>query len=86
MIGADQLDLLLQMTFAESSFSISSFTHWWLFITIGYGFCDTGSESPVSMVISVSGVVPIDVSSYVNCEAYSLRSASSLDLMPGFNL
>ena len=27
MIGADQLDLLLQMTFAVSYFSISSFTH-----------------------------------------------------------
>ena len=28
IMGADQLDLLLRMTFAVSSFSISSFTHW----------------------------------------------------------
>ena len=28
IIGADQLDLLLQMTFAVSSFLISSFTYW----------------------------------------------------------
>ena len=42
-------------------------------MAIGYGFWDTGSELPVSMVISVSGVIPMDVSSLANWEVYSLR-------------
>ena len=53
---------------------------------MGYGFSDTGSESPVSMVISVKGVVLMNVSSLANCVSYSLRSTSNFDWMPGFNL
>ena len=36
-----------------------------------------GSELTVSMVISVNGVVLMDVSSLANCVSYSLRSASN---------
>ena len=79
IVGNDQLDLLLWMTFAVSNFSISSFTHWWFFIAIGYGLCDMGSESLVLMVISTNGVVLMDVSSLGNCVSYSLRSASNCD-------
>ena len=79
MIGIDQLDLLLHITLAIRSFSISSFTHWWFLIAIRYGFWDTGSVLPVLMVISMRGVVPMDISSLANWEAYSFRSASSLD-------
>ena len=86
IIGADQLDLLLQMTFAVSNFSISSLTHWYFFIAIWYGFCDTGSELPVLMVISINGVVLMDVSSLANYDSHSLRSASNFDWMPGFYL
>ena len=78
-MGADQLDLLLWMTFTVSSFSISSFTHCQFFISIGYGFCDTGSELPVAMVISVNDVVLMDVSSLANCVSYSFRSVSNFD-------
>ena len=52
-------------------------------MAIGYGFWDTGSELPMLMVISVSGVVPMVVSSLANWEAFSFRSASSLDLILG---
>ena len=38
---------------------------------MGYGFCDTGLAVPVSIDMLVSVVVPIDVSSCVNCESYS---------------
>ena len=79
IMGADQLDLLLWMTFTVSSFSISSFTHWLLFIAIGYGFCDMSSELPVLMFISVNSVVPMDVSALANCVSYSLRSVSNFD-------
>ena len=41
-----------------------------------------GSELPVSMVISVNGVVLMDVSSLANCDSYSLRSVSNCDWMP----
>ena len=51
IIGTDQLDLLLHMTFAVRSFSILSFTHWYFFIAIGHGFWDTdamyGSASAI---------------------------------------
>ena len=86
IIGADQLDLLLHITFAVRSYSILSFTHLLFFMAIRYGFWDTGSEVPMSMVISVSGVVPMYVSSLANCETYCFRSASSLDSMFGFSL
>ena len=52
-------------------------------MAIGHGFWDTRSEVPVSMVITVRGVVPMDVSSLANCEAYC---ASSWDSMFGFSL
>ena len=38
---------------------------------IGYGFCDTGMAVPVSMDMLVNGVMPIDISSWVNCKSYS---------------
>ena len=38
---------------------------------MGYGFCETGSAVPVSMDMLVSVVIPIDVSSFANCESYS---------------
>ena len=44
-----------------------------------------GSEVPVLIVISVKGVVPMDVLSFANCKVYSFRSASSLDSMLGFS-
>ena len=46
-------------------------------------FWDTGSELPVLMVISVKGVVPMDVSSFANCVSYSFSNVSNLDCMPG---
>ena len=49
-------------------------------------FWDTGSELPVLMVISVKGVVPMDVSSFANCVSYSFSNVYNLDCMPGFNL
>ena len=51
-------------------------------MAIGYGFWDTGSVVPMSVVISVRGVVPMDVSSLANWEAYCFKRASSL----GFNV
>ena len=39
----------------------------------------------MSMVIFVRGVVPMDVSSLANWEAYCFRSASSLDSIFGFS-
>ena len=41
---------------------------------------------PVSMVIYVSEVVPMDISSFENCEAYSFRGAVNLDLMLGLSV
>ena len=38
------------------------------------------------MVISVIGVVPVDVSSLANWEVYSVRSTSSLDSILGLSL
>ena len=78
MMGADQLDWLLHITFAIRNFFISSLTHLKCFIAIEYGFCDTGSEFPVSIVISVRGVVPMEVSSYANWELYSFSGSVSL--------
>ena len=43
-------------------------------------------ESPVLMVISVNGVVPMEVLSFVNCVSYSFSSVSNVDWMPGYNL
>ena len=40
----------------------------------------------MSMVIPVSGVVPMDVSSLVNYEPYSFRSVFNLDSMLGLGL
>ena len=47
------------------------FHHNWI------GFCETGSESLVSIVILVSGVVPMVVSSWVNWDLYFFNSSSS---------
>ena len=55
-------------------------------MAIGYGFWDTRSEVPMSVVISVRGVVPMDVSSLANWEAYCFRSASTLDSVFGLSL
>ena len=66
MMAADQLDLLPHITFAVRSLLISSLTHLWCFIAIGYGFCETGLEFLVSIIILVSGVVPMVVSSCAN--------------------
>ena len=55
-------------------------------MAIGYGFWDMGSEVPMSMVISVKGVVPMDVSSLANWEVYCFRSASSQGSIFGFIL
>ena len=55
-------------------------------MAIGYGVWDTVSEVPVLIIISGRGVVPMDVSSFANWEAYSFRSASILDSMLGFSL
>ena len=44
-------------------------------MAIGFSFCDTGSEVPVSIVISVRGVVPMEVSSCANCGSYSFSSS-----------
>ena len=66
MMGADQLDQLPYIIFAGRSLSISFLTHWQHFIKNRYGFCDTGSEVPVSIVISVTGVIPMEASSCVN--------------------
>ena len=74
IMGADQLGLLMQMTFTVSSFSISSLTHLQFSIATGYGFWDAGLESPVSMVISVNSVVPMAVSSFANYVSYSFSS------------
>ena len=49
-------------------------------------FVIQGQEFPVSMVISVNGVVLMDVSSLANYDSYSLRSMSNFDWMPAFNL
>ena len=46
-------------------------------MAIGYGHWETGGESPVSIVMLVSGVVPTEVSSYANCDLYSCKSVSS---------
>ena len=86
MMGADQLDWLPCITFAIRSSFILSLTHWLFFIAIGYGFCDTGSEVPVSIVISVRGVVPIEVSSCINWESYSFNNVVSLVSTCCFNL
>ena len=77
IMGADQLDLLLQMTYAVSNFSIFTLYPLVVLHVIGYGFCDTCSESPMSMVISVNGVVPMDVSSLANCVSYCFRNVSN---------
>ena len=63
MMGAAQLDWLPYITFAIRSLLISSFTQLKCFIAMGYGFCETGSDVLVSIVILVSGVVPMVVSS-----------------------
>ena len=63
MMGADELDQCLPMTFANRSLFISSLTDWF---AIRYGFCNTGSEAPVSIVISVRGVAAMDVLSCAN--------------------
>ena len=60
MMCADQLDQLPHVTFAVSSFFISSC------VLVEFhgdqmGFCNTGSEVPVSMVIFVTGLVPMEV-------------------------
>ena len=66
MMGADQLDQLPYITFPVRSLLISSLTHLQSYIATGYGFCGTGSETLVSIVILVSGVVPMVVSSWAN--------------------
>ena len=38
------------------------------------------------MVISLSGVVPMDVSSFANCKAYSSRRVFYVDLNLGLSL
>ena len=62
MTGVDQLDGLPHITFAIRSLFVLSLTHLQCFNTIGYGFCYTGSEVPVSIVNSVRGVVPMVIS------------------------
>ena len=44
----------------------------------GLGFWETGSEVPVSIVMLVKGVVPIEVSSLANCDSYSCNNISRL--------
>ena len=63
MMGADQCDQLPCITFTIRSLFMTSLIHLQCFIAIGYGFCYTGSEVPISIVISVRGVVPVVVSS-----------------------
>ena len=43
-------------------------------MAIGYGFCETGSAVPMSIIMFVKGVVPIDVLSLVNCDSCSSNS------------
>ena len=47
-------------------------------MAIGYGFCETGSAVPISIVMLVKGVVPIDVSSLANCDSCSSNSSFRL--------
>ena len=43
-------------------------------MAIGLGFCETGLAVPISIVMLIKGVVPIDVSSLVNCDSCSSNS------------
>ena len=63
MIGADQLD-----SAAADGLCCEQFLDLFLYPLVVHHH---NRMLPVSMVISVSGVVPMDVSSFVNCEAYS---------------
>ena len=53
---------------------------------MGYDFCNTGSEVPVSFIISVRGVVPMEVSSCANWESYYFNNAVSFASMCCFSL
>ena len=63
-MGDDQLDQIPHITLAIRSLFILSLTHLYCFIAIGYSFYDTASDIPI--VISVTGVVPMVVSSWAN--------------------
>ena len=45
-------------------------------MAMGKGFWETGSEVPASIVMLVKGVVPIEVSSFVNCDSYSCNNSA----------
>ena len=67
MIKTDQLEWLLHITGTSRSLFISFFTQSQCFMVMGYGLCETGSESPVSICILFRCIVPILVSSCTNC-------------------
>ena len=63
--------------FCNQELVFLSLTHLQCFIVIGYGFWDTGAEVPLSIFISVRGVVPMVVSSWANWESYSFSISPS---------
>ena len=77
MVDADQLEWHGANNFCSKQ--LLNFFFYPLVVLHGYGvgfLGETGLELPVSIVMLVKGVVPIEVSSLVDCDSYSCNNSS----------